>query len=93
MPDHRYRLPFVQPHAVENLWMRGDFIVRGHGAVQRCINVKDAAHTADTGENAVLLGKNSGRSLLIGVHAGVTGGIARSPVFEQRVLQDGGDAA
>ena len=93
MPDHRDRLAFVQPHAVEDFGMRGDFVVRSHGAVERGVDIEDAAHAADAGQNAILLGQDGGRRPLIGIDAGVAGRIARGPVFEQRVLQNRGDAS
>src|SRR5580658_700324 len=73
--------------------MRGHFVVRSDCTVERGVDIEDAPHAADAGQNAILLGENGGRSPLVGIDAGVAGGIARGPVFEQRVLQNRGDAS
>ena len=73
--------------------MRGDFIMRGDGAVKLGIDIENARHTADSGENTILLGYDGRGRTLAGIDAGVAGGIARGPVFEQRVLEDSGEAS
>src|ERR1700683_317827 len=83
----------MQADSVENLGVSGDFVVRSNRAIEIRVNVEDPRHAADTGENAVLLGKDGTGSALIGVHTGVAGGIARGPVLLQRVLDDGGSAS
>ena len=93
VPDDRDRLSRVQAHAVENFGMRGDFVVRSDSAVERGVNIENARHAADAGENAILLGEDGRRRALVGIDAGVAGRIARGPVFEQRVLEDRGDAS
>ncbi len=91
--DYSDRLPLVQAHAVKYFVVGSHFVVRSDGAVEGGVNVKDAADAADAGENAVLFGEDGGGSALIGVDAGVAGGVAGGAVFEQGVLDDGGDAA
>ena len=49
-------------------------------------------NATDAGQNAILLGQNRARRALVGIDAGVAGRIPRGPVFEQRVLQDRGNA-
>src|SRR5580704_7601390 len=93
MPDNRHRLAFVQANSVENFGMSGDFVVRSDCAVEIRINVEDARHTTDAGENAILFGKDGSRGALIRIYTGVAGGIARGPVLLQRVFDDGGNAS
>ncbi len=93
VPDHRDRLALVQPHAIENFGMRGHFVVRSHRAVERRIDIENARHAADARQNAFLLGENRRRRPLVGIDAGIAGRIARRPVFEQRVLDNRGDAS
>ena len=93
MADDGDGLSGVQAHAVENFRMRGDFVVSGDGAVERGVHIENARHAADSGEDAILLGHDRRGGALVGVDAGVAGGIARCPVFEQRVLQDRGQAS
>ena len=93
MTDDGDRLSRAQAHAIEDLLMGGNFVVRSDGAVEGRINVENARHTSNSGENAFLLGYDCRRGSLVGVNASVAGGIARGPVFEQRVLEDGGDAS
>jgi len=93
MTNDRYRLALVQAHPVENFGMSGDFIVRGDGAVEVGVDVKNAGDAANAGESAILLGKHGARRALVGIDAGIAGGIARGPVFLQRVLDNGGDAS
>src|ERR1700721_1020436 len=91
--DHGDGLALVQTHTVENFGVRGDFVVRSDGAVERGVDVEDAADAADAGENAILFGEDGGRSALTGIDAGVTGGIAGGPVFEEGVLDNCRDAS
>ena len=91
--DNRDRLPFAQTHAVEDFGMAGDLGMRGDGAVKHGEDIEDAVHAAKTGEDAILLGEDGRRSALVDINAGVGGGIARGAVFEQRVFQNGRDAA
>jgi len=91
--DHSNRLPFMEANAIEDLRMRGDFVVRRYGAIERGVDIENARHAADSRENAILLSENGGRGALVGIDAGVAGGITRGPVFEQRILDDGGDAS
>jgi len=93
MTDHRDRLSFVQPYTVKDLGMRGHFVVRSHGAIERGVDIEDARYTTDASQNAIFFGEDGGRRALVGIDAGIAGGIARGPVFEQRVLQDRGDAS
>src|SRR5579862_8403739 len=72
--------------------MRGDFIVRGHRAVEGGVHVENARYASDSGKNAFLLRYDGRRRALVGIDAGIAGRIARSPVFQQRVLENGGDA-
>src|SRR5437763_2904091 len=72
--------------------MAGDFVMRNHGAIERAIHVENASDCSKTSQNAVLLGKDRSRRALAGINAGVAGRIARGPVLEQRVLNNGGDA-
>ena len=88
--DYRDRLPRPQAYAVKNLGVRGDFVVCCDRPVERGINVENARHAADPGQDAVLLGNDRRRGALVRVHAGVAGGVARRPVFQQRVLQNRG---
>jgi hypothetical protein len=66
--------------------------MRSHSAVERGVDIENAADAADAGQNALLLGKNGGRRALVGINAGVAGRVARGPVFEQRVLKNRGNA-
>src|SRR5208283_5369836 len=91
--DHRDRLALMKTHSIENFGMPSNFIVRSNGAVERGVDIENAADAANAGENAILLGQNRRRGALIRVDAGVAGGVARSPVFEQRVLENCGDAS
>ena len=91
--DHRDRLPRPQAYAVKDLGMRGDFVVCCDRAVERGINVENARHTANPGQDAVLLGNDRRRGALVRVHAGIAGGVARRPVFQQRVLQNRGKSS
>jgi len=91
--NYGYGLSFVQAHPVENLRVRGDFVVGGHSSVEGGVHIENARHTTDSGEDAILFGDNGRGRALVGVDAGVAGGIARRPVFDQRVLQDGGEAS
>ena len=86
-------LAFVQTHAIENLGMGGDFVVRGDGAIEGGVNIEDAGNAADAGKNAILFGENGGGGALVGIDAGVAGGVAGGAVFEQRVLDDRSDAS
>ena len=86
-------LAFVQTHAIENFVVGSDLVVRGDGSVERGVDVEDAADAADASENAILLGEERGGGALTGIDAGVTGGIAGGPVFEQRVLDNCRDAS
>ena len=88
VPDHRDRLPFVQPHSVKNLRMGRDFVVRGDRTIERGVYIEDASDASDAGQNAILLGQDRCRRPLVGIDAGVAGRIARRPVFEQRVLEN-----
>src|ERR1700758_2586439 len=64
MSDHRYGLPFMQAHAIENLRMRRDFIVGSDRAVERRIYIENSRDAADAGENAVLLRDDGGGGTL-----------------------------
>src|SRR6185437_4987276 len=81
-------MPLMQPHAIENLRMRSNLVVTGHSAVDQRINVQNARDASDARKNTILFGQNGGRGPLVGINAGVAGGIMRGPVFEQRVLQN-----
>src|SRR6266536_3553968 len=72
--------------------MAGDLVMRHHGTVERAIDIENARNGTQAGKDAVLLGENGSGSALAGIDAGVAGRIARSPVFEQSVLDDGGYA-
>jgi len=89
--NDRDGLTSVQAHPIENFGMAGDFVMRNYGAIQRAIHVENAPDRSKTSQNAVLLGKNCSRRALAGINAGVAGRIARGPVLEQRVLNNGGD--
>src|ERR1019366_2779621 len=91
--DDRDRLPFVQPHAVEDFSVAGDLGMRGDGAVQRGEDVKNARDAAYAGEHTVLLGKDGGGGALVGVDARIGGGIAGGTILLQCVFQDCGDPA
>src|SRR3981081_389754 len=67
--------------------------MRSDSAVEHGVNIENAAYAAYAGENAVFFGENGRRRALVGIDAGVAGGVARSPVFEQSVFQNRGDAA
>jgi hypothetical protein len=67
--------------------------MRGDSAVEIGIHVENTGNRADPTENAVLFGNNGSRSALIGVDAGIAGGIARGPIFLQRIFDDAGDAS
>ena len=73
--------------------MRGDFVVGSDGSVERGVDIENARDAADSGEDAILLGHDRRGRTLVGIDAGVAGGIARRPVFDQRVLEDSGDAS
>src|SRR5713226_8549949 len=73
--------------------MTGDLVMRDHCPVQRSIDVQDTRNTAQSRQDAVLLGDDGGRSALVGLDASVAGGIAGGTVLQQRVLQHGGNAA
>ena len=91
--DHRDRLSLVQAHPVENLGMRRHLVVGGNGTVERGIHIENARHAPDAGQNAVLLGHDRRGRPLVGVDAGIAGGIARRPIFDQRVFQHCGKAS
>ncbi len=93
MTDDRDGLPRVQAHAVENLGMRGDFIVSRNGSVEGGIDVENSRHTSDAGENALLPGDDGRRRALVGIDAGVASGIARRAVFDECVFEDRGEAS
>ena len=73
--------------------MSSDLIVSCDGAIERGVNVENARNAAEAGDNALLLGEDGGGSALIGIDAGVAGGIARGAVLGERVLQNGRDAS
>src|SRR5208337_1519164 len=91
--NHGDGLTFVKTHAIENFGMGGDFVVRSDSAIEGGVDIEDAGNYTDAGENAIFLGEDGGRGALIGIDAGVAGGVARGPVFEQRVFDDRGDAS
>jgi len=86
-------LSAVQAHAVENLGMAGDLVMRDYRAVERGIDIENARDRPNASENAILLGNHRANGALVGIDAGIAGRIARCPVFEQRILKYGGDAA
>src|SRR5581483_8669493 len=88
VPDHRNGLPFVQSNAIENLRVSRDFVVGSHGAIECGINIQNPACAADPRQNAILLGENGGGSALVGINAGVAGGVARGAILEERILQN-----
>src|SRR5215471_15517463 len=47
---------------------------------------------ADPGKNAVFLGEDGRGGALVGLDAGVAGGVVRGPILVQRVLDDGGNS-
>src|ERR1019366_4208315 len=67
--------------------------MRGDSAVQDGEDVEDARDAAQSGKHAVLLGENGARGALVGINAGVGGGIAGGAIFLQCVFQEGGDPA
>src|SRR5580698_10212793 len=83
----------MQANAIENLRMGSDFVVRSDGAIQFRVHVENAGHAADPGQDAILLREDGASGTLIRIDTGVAGGIARGPVFLERVLDDGGDAS
>ena len=91
--DHRNRLAVVQANAVENLRMAGDFVVRSDGSIEHRINIQNARHAADSGENAILLGDDGSGRALAGIDAGIAGRVAGGAIFQQRVLDNGRNAA
>ena len=93
VPDDGDRLVLVQAHAIENFRMAGHLIVRDDGTVERGEHVEDGWNHAHAGEHAILLGEHDAGGSLIGLDAGIAGRIARGPVFEQRVLDNGCDTA
>jgi hypothetical protein len=64
-----------------------------HGPIEGSVDVENARYTADSGEDAVLLGEDGRARALVSVDAGVASGIARRPVLEQRVFQDCSEAS
>src|SRR5436309_1350570 len=93
MPNDCDRLSLVQAHAIKNFRMAGHFIMRNHGAIQHSIYIENAGHRAQSGKNAILLGKNRARRALVRIDTRVTCRIARSPVFEKSVLDNRSDAS
>ena len=83
----------MQTHTVENLRVSGDLVMRSHGAVEHRVNIENAAYAANAGENAVFFGENGRCRAPVGIDAGVAGGVARRPVFEQSVFQNGGNSS
>src|SRR6267154_2022433 len=73
--------------------MGSDFVVRGHCAIKRGIDIEDAAYTADPGENAILPGEHGRGCALIWIDAGIARRIARGTVFEQCIFENRGDAS
>ena len=88
MPDHGDLLSAMQSHAIENLWMAGNFVMRDHCAIEHGEHVKNAGCCSNASQNTILLGQYGAYGALVGINAGVAGRIARGPVFEQRVFKD-----
>ena len=86
-------LPLASAHAVKDFCVTGDLGMRSDRAVKHREDVEDAVNATQTGEDAILLGEDGRRGALVGIDARVGGGIARGAVFEQRVFQNGRDAA
>ena len=84
--DDSSRLPGMHAHAIENFRMADDVVVRNDRAVECGIHIQNAVDQTDTGQNAILLDEKTRTRQLTGTDASVAGGIARRPVFEQRVL-------
>ena len=78
----------MQPHTVKNLRMRRDLIMRRDRAIEHGVDVENSRNASDARQNAILLSQDRRRSALVGIDAGITRRIARSPVFEQRILNN-----
>src|SRR6266700_7811033 len=73
VPDHGDLLSAMQSHAVENLRMAGNFVMRDHCAIEHCEHVKNAGCCSNASQNTILLGKYGADSALVGINAGVAG--------------------
>src|SRR5579864_569914 len=93
VPDDRHGLAWVQAHAVKHFWVARDFVMRDYSTVEGREYIENGRNYAQTRKNAILFRDDGGRRPLIRINASVAGGIARRPVFEQCVFEDGGNAA
>ena len=91
--DHGHGLAGVDANAVENFGMAGHFVVRNDSTVEHGEDVENRGDDTESCENAVLFGDDCSGCSLVRIDAGVTGGVARGAIFQQRVLQDGGNAS
>src|SRR5258708_22853196 len=92
VPDHGNRLAFVQPYAVKNFAMTGDFRVTDGLLVQPLVNFQNAGNGAHARQNAVLLGENGGCSALLRVNAGTRSRVTGGFIFQQPVFQNVADS-
>src|SRR5205814_5658903 len=71
--DDRDLLSPMQPHAIENLRMAGDLVMRNYGAVEGSINIENPRNAPQPCEDAILFGKNGSGGALAGINAGIAG--------------------
>src|SRR5580700_184646 len=93
MADHGDGLAFVEADAIENLRMGGHFVMSRDRAIEIGVDVENAGNAANAGEHTILLCQHHGCGALVGIDAGVTGGVAGGTVFDQRVLDNCGYAS
>src|SRR5262249_60025845 len=67
-------------------------VVGDHRAIEHGVNIKNSRDAAQAGQNALLLGNHGPDRPLVGIDAGIGGGVAGGPVFEQRVFQNRSNA-
>src|SRR5579859_2380124 len=91
-------LAVVGADAVEDLGMADDFVARlrvsGAGkTVEAAEDFKDARDAAEAGDDQLLAREDGGCGAQVGIDGEAGGGVARSFVFDERLLEEGVDAA
>ncbi len=86
--NHGNRLSIVQTNAIEHLRMADDFMMSNDRFIQIAVDLENAIHRSQTGQDASLLGVDRGGRAHARIDASLGRGVAGGAVFEKSALKD-----